>query len=335
MKYNRDYISTNKKLYKYVGETRCTRSNYLFNVIGYYKEPGKNGRYLVTFDLDMTLDNMDDEYVLSHKGITVVEGSIKPKFPPGYDRNRNESEFNYTQFDITSICRRTWRSLVHRNIYKGQQIYYADIEICDEWLNSQDKFIEWYMNEMPVKGKFAPHMHIDKDALQCRVPKEDKIYSPDTCILVTGSLNILLTTQNHRDHNLPVGVRAVKYKTQTTYQVFCQGISKNCCSSRSFKDVKEAFIFFKMLKEYKLIYEAKEAYNKGKINKRAYDALNKFVVIDPNRIVKDSDVMKWLYDRYPYPTYRSYYELRELYFKEFDIEKLMHKRQDKVIVRFS
>ena len=35
------------------------------------------------------------------------------------------------------------------------------------------------------------------------------------------------------------------------------------------------------------------------------------------------------------PTYRSYYELRELYFKEFDIEKCMHKRQDKVIVRFS
>lgn len=322
MKYKEKEVYVDPIKYKYVGKIMCCRSNYIFKIIGAINSGNGHGnRYLVTFDLDMTLDNMNEDYVKDYAISSIVEGSIRPNFPPGYNRLRNEQKFVFRPMDIEAVCKRTWRSLINKHT-------------GEEWLNSYDSFKKWYLGEMP-SDEFNPHLNIDKDALQCRIPKESRIYSPDKCVLITGSLNVIMSLQNHRGNHIPVGIREISYGgEEPSYQVFCQGVSPNCTSSRSFKNMLEAFIFFKMLKEYKLIYEAKEAYNKCKINKRAYDALNKFVVIDPNKIIKDSDVMKWLYDRYPYPTYRSYYELRELYFKEFDIEKLMNKRRTHE-VRFS
>lgn len=79
-----------------------------------------------------------------------------------------------------------------------------------------------------------------------------------------------------------------------------------------------------MLKEYKIREEATKAYTASKINQRAYDSLLKFEVLDNNGVVLDMDVKKWLYKKYGHPTeYVPYTELREQYFKEYNIEKVM------------
>ncbi len=79
---------------------------------------------------------------------------------------------------------RVWHSMLLRcydDKYHKQQPTYKDCSVCDEWLNFQS-FAKWF------DTKYIPDYHLDKDI---RI-KDNKVYSPDTCLFVPQWVNNLL-----------------------------------------------------------------------------------------------------------------------------------------------
>ena len=56
--------------------------------------------------------------------------------------------------------------------------------VCDEWKQKPEVFCEWALENGYVKG-----LHLDKDVLCEEKGISPKIYSPETCIFITGSEN--------------------------------------------------------------------------------------------------------------------------------------------------
>lgn len=92
-----------------------------------------------------------------------------------------------------------WSSLLNRCYNENQQARnpsYIGCSVCDEWLSisnfkawlTQDK--EWFLKD------------IDKDLLV----KGNKVYSPDTCVLVDGIVNRFMVGSTSNRGKYPLGV---------------------------------------------------------------------------------------------------------------------------------
>jgi hypothetical protein len=90
--------------------------------------------------------------------------------------------------------------------------YYNISEVCEEWHNYQ-VFAEWYeSNKYVVEGR----LHLDKDILI----KGNKLYSPETCLLVPQRINMIFMTKSRKD-DLPTGITK---NTGGTYAAHYNGI---------------------------------------------------------------------------------------------------------------
>jgi hypothetical protein len=78
---------------------------------------------------------------------------------------------------------------------------YKDCEVCDEWLDYQE-FALWIDPQLAENKK---GWHLDKDLLL----KGNKIYSPETCVLVPEEINLILGNKGFSSE-LPVGVTRSK-----------------------------------------------------------------------------------------------------------------------------
>ena len=102
--------------------------------------------------------------------------------------------------DIPSY--RTWRMMLQRcydeKVHKVEPRY-KDCAVCEEW-HSLFRFNEWYLqNYYSISDE---RMELDKDILL----KNNKIYSPDTCVFVPQRVNTLFVTANKIRGEFPVGV---------------------------------------------------------------------------------------------------------------------------------
>ena len=94
-----------------------------------------------------------------------------------------------------------WRTLLGRvctEKHREQFPAYADCEVCEEWMCYQN-FAEWWNKNMYHIG--TERMHLDKDILI----KGNKVYSPDTCLIVPQRINMLFM-QKPNKYNLPSGI---------------------------------------------------------------------------------------------------------------------------------
>lgn len=93
----------------------------------------------------------------------------------------------------------TWIGMLTR-CYSNDERYtaYKNVTCCDEWFNFQN-FAEWFLNNKPYHTK--EKLYLDKDILS----NGDKIYSPDTCLLVPREINNAFII-NKGKKDLPVGV---------------------------------------------------------------------------------------------------------------------------------
>lgn len=99
---------------------------------------------------------------------------------------------------------KVWSAMIRRCYdYKSEHIYhsyYNRCTVCDEWKNMQN-FGDWYDdNYIECEGR----LHLDKDILH----PGNKIYSPDTCLLIPQSLNSLFINVPNKT-GLPNGVRKI------------------------------------------------------------------------------------------------------------------------------
>ena len=97
--------------------------------------------------------------------------------------------------------------------------YYGITTVCDEWCNFQN-FRKWYLkNKYDVPGR----LHLDKDILV----KGNKVYSPDTCILVPQRINMMfmdVSSRKTHDKDLPQGISKTKLQDgRDKYRAMCCG----------------------------------------------------------------------------------------------------------------
>ena len=132
--------------------------------------------------------------------------------------------------------------------------YYGSCEVCEEWHNFQT-FGKWYEENFYQVG--TERMHIDKDILV----RGNRIYSPDTCILVPQRINMLFMSKPNK-HGLPNGVKPSGKKYEALYNGKYLGV---------FETVELAKIAHDEEKQKAIVMIANEY--KDKIPNRLYEAL--------------------------------------------------------------
>lgn len=155
-----------------------------------------------------------------------------------------------------------WSSMIHRcydEKYLKNKPTYRDKYVCDEWLCFEN-FEKWFNeNYYEIENEV---MCLDKDILV----KGNKVYSPNTCIFVPNSINILVVTQNRSDKLLGVH----KTKSNTYNAIYGDGSGNNVYLG-AFNNEEDAFLAYKNGKE-KFIKKTADKY-KDKIPKKLYDTL--------------------------------------------------------------
>lgn len=100
----------------------------------------------------------------------------------------------------------TWDNLLYRSFspaYKEKKKTYAKVTCCKEWLTFTT-FAKWF------KNNYIEGYHLDKDLLT----KDNKLYSPDTCIFIPQEINNFIITPI--DHTYPIGVSLKNARFQAT-----------------------------------------------------------------------------------------------------------------------
>ena len=136
-----------------------------------------------------------------------------------------------------------WRAMIQRCYYEKHlklRSSYRGCEICEEWLNFQN-FAKWYdENYYSIPNEKT---HLDKDILF----KNNKIYSPETCIFVPQRINEFFTKNDKRRGDLPLGVSISNNK----YVAGCKNknISDKPIYLGTYNTIEEAFEVYKIFKE--------------------------------------------------------------------------------------
>lgn len=146
---------------------------------------------------------------------------------------------NFKNMENKTKCYSTWHSMMTRaysDDYKEKHSTYKDVSVCEEW-HDYSNFKEWYYeNYYEIEGE---KICLDKDILY----KNNKIYSPKTCIFAPIKINNLFTKNNAIRGDLPIGVNRIGNRYQARINADNKRISE------FFDTPKDAFIFYKIEKE--------------------------------------------------------------------------------------
>ena len=120
-------------------------------------------------------------------------------------RDENGKTKNLPQYSV-------WAGMLERCYdHKRQARYptYIGCFVCPEWLTASN-FYKWLAEQGSWWGK-----HLDKDVLM----PGNKIYSPDTCLVVDSRVNSLLIDNNAVRGHYPIGVHFNKSKRKFQAQL--------------------------------------------------------------------------------------------------------------------
>ena len=162
-----------------------------------------------------------------------------------------------------------WHDLIRRCYYEDAKeifpAYYGSCEVCNQWHNLQ-LFAEWYEENY---YEVDERLHLDKDILY----PGNKIYSPDTCVLVPQRINMLFMNKENK-RGLPNGIIQKKNGYSVSYSTEKLGV---------YETLEEAYEVDSKVKKEAIINIANEY--KGIIPQKLYDALLRYEVrmeIDKN-----------------------------------------------------
>lgn len=164
-------------------------------------------------------------------------------------------------------CYTCWHNILIRCFdlkYKEKYPTYKDASIVDEWLDFQT-FAKWYYDNI----YYVPNerMEIDKDILI----KNNKVYSPDSCVFVPRRINSLLINNKSIRGEYPVGVDMHRGRLRAR----CNTLNGSVFIGH-FSSPETAFNAYKKFKE-NYIKQVAEEY-KDKIPEKLYKALCNFKV---------------------------------------------------------
>lgn len=152
---------------------------------------------------------------------------------------------------------------------------YAGADSCPEWKDFQN-FAEWFEGVVE-SGYFHEGWHLDKDLLY----KNNKIYSPETCVFLPEDINKVLSIRAGSRGKFPLGLCYGEFsKTlgEMTLQVAfrCKHPDFYLRATVPLSKMEEGFKMYKDAREGYVKYLA-ESY-KEQLDPRAYDALVKYEI---------------------------------------------------------
>jgi hypothetical protein len=206
-----------------------------------------------------------------------IEGGVKNLYHPNVcgmgflgdgKHISSENNKNTKKYD-------TWSNMLHRVYNKDirkKLPSYEDCQVCKEWHNFQN-FGNWFDENYYIIGA-SDNMALDKDILV----KNNKKYSPDTCVFVPKSINSLFTRRESSRGDTPIGV--YYREDNNKYRALCCnqliGDKPKQIKLGQFDNQRQAFLTYKQYKE-KHIKEVADYY-KSKIPESLYDALYDYKV---------------------------------------------------------
>jgi hypothetical protein len=206
-----------------------------------------------------------DEY--KYKTNTTYQNFKIGKIKNPYDKNTfgrgyiGEGKYLTRIGKNTTSNYRAWYSMMERCYAGEDRKYFPSYIGCsmhEEWWNFQT-FCKWREDEWYTCG--TERMHIDKDILI----NGNKVYSPETCLLVPQRINMIFMTKVRKD-NLPNGIRQ---NVSGTYVSYYNGMRYG-----THKTIEEAVAEHDEKKRIH-IKEVAEEY-KNKVPQKVYEALLKW-----------------------------------------------------------
>jgi hypothetical protein len=161
--------------------------------------------------------------------------------------------------------------------YKYKEIhpaYHKSCAVCDEWLNFQN-YADWY-EENWYELPWVERLDIDKDILV----QGNKLYSPEFCLLVPQSINLMFSNKTN-NRGLPNGIS----KAQLGNGDYSYRAMYNTKSLGSYKCLEEAYDVYATEKEKAIKIKA-DGYKEW-IPTKLYDAMYVYKVnieIDKNYV---------------------------------------------------
>lgn len=132
---------------------------------------------------------------------------------------------------------------------------YEDCTTCDNW-HSLQNFGQWYKYNA-YDPKDGGRLHIDKDILF----KDNKIYSPETCIMVPQRINMLFMKKSRiTDADLPAGIRRIKSGFSAEYNTKYLGVYETLDKAIEQYEIEKRIHIKELADEYKKVMPS-EVYN--------------------------------------------------------------------------
>ena len=247
-----------------LGEEKVNKYGSKMKIIGY------NSPYDITVEFE-------DGYIEKGRYDVFKRGAIlnwNDKFVLGVGY-KGKGEYKLKENGKDTFLYTEWHSMLARCYNKNQQLKnktssYKNCIVCEEWYNFQN-FCEWWeSNYYEIKGE---KMRLDKDVLY----KNNKVYSPDTCIIVPERINMVLQTGRSTNKS---GYPGVDKRSENSYRARCNVTDKingsKVITIVSFNNPVEAFRAYKEFKE-NYIKQVADEY-KDRIPKKLYDAMYRYEV---------------------------------------------------------
>lgn len=222
---------------------------------------------------DIDVEFMDDfHYIKEHQAyVNFKNGGIKNPYDKTTYGVGYLGDGIYMAKENNKIVEgyRVWHDIMRRCYSEHSKdrfpAYYHICTVSEEWHNYQN-FAKWFEEN---KYECGERLHIDKDILY----PGNKIYSPDTCILVPQRINLLFMNKPNK-RGLPNGI---SQKSNGSYSVKYAGVDYG-----TRKTLEDAFELYSEKKKESIINAANDY--KEIIPYRLYEALLNYEVrIDIDR----------------------------------------------------
>lgn len=160
--------------------------------------------------------------------------------------------------DKPTVYYTVWENMLCRCYHEKDRHLHATYEectTCDNWHGLQN-FAPWYKDNAYDAGD-GGRLHIDKDILF----KDNKIYSPETCIMVPQRINMLFMKKNRKtDPDLPTGIRRTTNGFMAEYNTKYLGIYETLEEAVKQHTIEKRIHIKELADEYKEVMPS-EVYN--------------------------------------------------------------------------
>ena len=242
-----------------LGETRLNNQGRNMTIVAYRSAN----------DIDVEFDNgfivTSTQYQLFERG-TILDPFCPTLYGVGYMGMR----INYKGSDAYAKQYEVWSSMMKRcyNSNYTRHVWYEDCTVAEEWHNFAN-FLKWYDEHYYELPDGMGEVDLDKDIKY----HNNKVYGPDTCMLIPATINRRIVHRRTVYTGLPLGV---SYNKKTGKYNARGYIDKKDVYFGSYDTIEEAFNRVKLEKENE-IRKVTELY-KSYIPVEVYNAIMSYEV---------------------------------------------------------